>query len=196
MREKILLIGGGGHCKSCIDVIELEGNFEIVGIIDRKELIGQKLLGYQIIGCDDDLSSFLHVRNALVTIGQIESPQKRIRVFDLINSIGFNSPIIVSPLAYLSKYAEIGKGSIIMHNALVNAGAKIGANCIINSKALVEHDAVIEDHCHIATAAVINGGVKVRKGTFWGSGAVGKQNVETAESSFIKANSIFRGSEK
>ncbi|MCK4874736.1 MAG: acetyltransferase, partial [Sulfurimonas sp.] len=55
MKKKILLIGGGGHCHSVIDVIELENKCTIVGIIDKKEFIGQDVLGYKIIGCDDDL---------------------------------------------------------------------------------------------------------------------------------------------
>ncbi len=30
-------MGGGGHCKSCIDVIEQEGKYKIAGIVDAKE---------------------------------------------------------------------------------------------------------------------------------------------------------------
>ena len=54
-KENILLIGGGGHCHSVIDVIELENKYEIAGIIDKKELIGTKVLGYEVIACDDNL---------------------------------------------------------------------------------------------------------------------------------------------
>jgi hypothetical protein len=53
--NKILLIGGDGHCKSCIDVIEQEGRWKIGGIIDVKDKVGTKDCGYEIIGTDDDL---------------------------------------------------------------------------------------------------------------------------------------------
>ena len=53
--QKIILIGGGGHCKSCIDVIEAEGKYDIAGILDMPEFVGEKILGYSIIGTDDDL---------------------------------------------------------------------------------------------------------------------------------------------
>ena len=53
--KEIILVGGGGHCKSVIDVIEQEAKYKIAGIIDKKELIGSNVLGYKIIGCDDDL---------------------------------------------------------------------------------------------------------------------------------------------
>ena len=61
MREKIVLIGGGGHCKSVIDVVEQENKYEIIGIIDTKENIGKRVLGYQVIGCDDDLSEVFKI---------------------------------------------------------------------------------------------------------------------------------------
>ena len=48
MKKEILLIGGGGHCKSCIDIIEQDESFKIIGIIDRKKLIGKSILGYKI----------------------------------------------------------------------------------------------------------------------------------------------------
>jgi len=38
INDKILLIGGGGHCKSCIDVIEQECKFQIAGIADLGEI--------------------------------------------------------------------------------------------------------------------------------------------------------------
>ncbi|MDK9694251.1 MAG: acetyltransferase, partial [Sulfurimonas sp.] len=45
MKEEIILIGGGGHCKSVIDVIEQQNSFVIAGIVDKKELVGTKVLG-------------------------------------------------------------------------------------------------------------------------------------------------------
>jgi FlaA1/EpsC-like NDP-sugar epimerase len=43
-KEKIILVGGGGHCRSVIDVIETENRYEIVGILDKPELVGQTFL--------------------------------------------------------------------------------------------------------------------------------------------------------
>ena len=54
MKEKIILVGGGGHCKSCIDVIEQEGAYQIAGVVDVPEKLHQKILGYEIIATDDD----------------------------------------------------------------------------------------------------------------------------------------------
>ena len=186
MKEKIILIGGGGHCKSCIDVIEQEGKFQIAGIVDLPKKLHEKILGYEIIAADEDLPLLVkEYSNFLITIGQIRSEQKRTALFNGLKKIGARFPVIFSPLSYVSKYSTVAEGTIIMHHAIVNAGADIGKNCVINTKALIEHDAVIEDYCHIATAAIVNGGVKIKSGTFFGSNAVTKGYIVVGEKSFI-----------
>jgi sugar O-acyltransferase (sialic acid O-acetyltransferase NeuD family) len=189
--EKIILIGGGGHCKSCIDVIEQEGRFEIAGIIDKAELIGTKVLGYEVIGSDDDLNRFSQTyKFALIAVGQIQSSKVRIKLFKLLKDIGFELPVVISPKAYISRHAKVEEGTIVMHDVFINADARIGKNCIINTKALIEHDAVVEDNCHISTGAIINGGTVVRSHMFYGSNATSKEYVEV--SSFVKAGSVVK----
>ncbi|WP_141048482.1 NeuD/PglB/VioB family sugar acetyltransferase [Aliarcobacter cryaerophilus] len=191
MKEKIVLIGGGGHCHSVIDVIEQTNKYEIIGIVDTKDNIGKKVLDYKIIACDDDLKTIFETcKNAVITIGYIKTNELRKKLFEKLINIGFNFPTIISPLAYVSKHSFIDEGTVIMHHALVNANAKIGKNCIINTKALIEHDAIIEDNCHISTASIINGGVIVKENSFVGSNATSKQYTEIA--GFVKAGSLVK----
>jgi len=191
MKKEILLIGGGGHCKSVIDVIEQENKFKIAGIVDKKELIGSDVLGYKVIGCDDNLENlFEKYKYAIVTIGQIKSSALRVKLFNILKEIGYELPVVISPLAYVSKHSIIKEGTIIMHNVLINACVKIGKNCIINTKALVEHDSTVENNCHISTAAVINGGATVRENTFFGSNATSKEYIEINQ--FVKAGSLVK----
>lgn len=192
--EKLILVGGGGHCKSCIDVIEQEDQYKIAGILDQEELIGQKVLGYDIIGSDNCMEKYASKGYVfLITVGQIRSSSLRKELFAKLQACNGEIATIISPRAYVSKHASIGKGTIVMHDALVNADASIGKNCIINSKALIEHDTIIEDFCHISTAAVVNGGTVVKEGSFLGSNAVSKEYVETSIDDFIKAGTIFKG---
>ena len=189
--NSIILIGGGGHCKSVIDVIEQEGQFEIAGIVDKPEFLGSDILGYSVIGNDSDLGNLAKkYQYALITVVQIKSPLLRIKLFELAEKSGFTLPSIISPRAYISKHAMVGKGVVIMHDVLINANAKIGDNCIINSKVLIEHDCSISKHCHISTNATINGGVTVKPGCFIGSGAITKESIIIAKNSFIKAGSL------
>ena len=191
--DKILLLGAGGHARSCIDVLEEENQFEIAGLIEKGESITNESLGYPVIGTDDDLKVLRQqYKNALITVGQIKSPKIRIKLYQLLKELDFTLPVIVSPHAYVSKHAQIGEGSIIMHGVIINANAKIGNNCIINNRALIEHDAVIGDHCHIATGAIINGEVSVGNETFIGSGAVTKQAISIGKNCVIGAGVVLK----
>ena len=191
--DKILLIGAGGHARSCIDVLEDENQFEIAGLIEKGESMFNESLGYPVIGTDDDLKVLRQqYKNALITVGQIKSPKNRIKLYQLLKELDFTLPVIVSSRAYVSKHSQIGEGSIIMHGVIVNANAKIGNNCIVNNRALIEHDAVIGDHCHIATGAIINGEVSVENETFIGSGAVIKQAISVGKNCVIGAGVVLK----
>lgn len=191
-KTPIVLLGGGGHCKSCIDVIEQTGHYEILGILDPHLKIGDRVLQYEIIGTDDIIPELIKsVRYYFITVGQIKSPERRVALYTLIKSLKGELPVIVSPSAYVSRHSHIGEGTIIMHHVVVNAGSTIGTNCIINTKALIEHDASVGDHCHISTGAIINGGCRVGNYSFIGSGAVAVHETNIPERSFIRANALF-----
>lgn len=191
--KDIVLIGGGGHCEAIIDVIEQEKKFSILGIIDKPELLGNNILGYQIIGSDIELKKIRKVcDNALITVGQIKSPTPRIELYEKLKSLEFNLPTVISPRAYFSKHSNIGTGSIVMHDAIVNANVTIGDNCIINTKSLIEHGSIIGNHCHISTNAVINGDVTLDDGSFIGSGVITKEGIRIDSNFFAKAGSIIK----
>lgn len=194
-KPKIILVGAGGHCRSCIDVIEQEDKFSIAGIVDRPGSVQSgQVFGYPILGSDDDLPKLRQrFDHALITVGQIASPANRKKLFDLLSSFEFHFPVIASPLAYISRHATVSPGTIIMHHAIINAGARVGHNVIINTKALIEHDASIGAHCHVATGAIVNGGVTVGEGSFLGSQSCTVQSTVLAESSFAKALSLTSG---
>jgi sugar O-acyltransferase (sialic acid O-acetyltransferase NeuD family) len=178
----LLLVGAGGHAVACIDVIEREGRFDIGGLVASAQEVGKDVLGYKVIGTDADLRA-LHARfkHAFIVVGQIKSAQPRVHLFGELEASGYELPAIISPRAYVSSHAMVGRGTIVMHGAIVNAGARIGDNCIINSNALVEHDAIVGDHCHVSTAVSINGGTRVGSQTFLGSGCVLREGITVGE---------------
>lgn len=185
-RPAIIMVGSGGHARACIDVIEAEGRFRVAGLIGLSHEVGLENMGYPVLGTDNDLPGLVkEVQSALVTVGQIETPQPRMRLFRQLLELGYELPTIVSPNARISRHAMLAGGTIIMHGVLINAGARIGRNCIINSGATIEHDACISDHCHVSTAVTINGGVGVGEGSFIGSGSVVREGVRIGEGCIV-----------
>jgi len=188
---ELILIGGGGHCRSCIDVIEAEGKYKIAGIVDRPGGNSNPVLGYKVLGDDDDLDElFKKYPFALITVGQIKNSDLRVQLYMKTQKIGFELPTVISPRAYVSSYASLGAGTIVMHDALVNAGTKVGSNCILNTKSLVEHDAIVEDHCHVSTGSIVNGGAIVRSRTFVGSNAMLRENIEIGGKNIIQGGAV------
>lgn len=190
-RKSIVLIGGGGHCKSVIDVIEAKGGYAIVGILDGASKKGDEILGYPVIGTDDDIPALAKAKNEFfITVGQIESSHVRKRLYESVKAFGGNLPVFVSPLARISPHAKLGEGTIVHHFAAVNADAEIGVNCIINTGAIIEHDCVIGDHCHISTRAVVNGHVHIHSDTFVGSASMLIQGLSVGRGVIIGAGSV------
>ena len=202
--KSILLIGNGGHCKSCIEIIESTKNFKIKGIITQSKEKSESFMNYKIIGNDENINEcFDKDDSALICVGQIKSPDVRIKLFNVLVKNKISLAKVTSSYSIISKYSSIGSGSIIMHNAIINAGAKVGLNCIINTNSLIEHDSEIGNHCHISTGAIINGNTTIGDECFIGSGSIVKEGVEIGERVIISAgqivmkdipsNTIFKG---
>jgi len=187
--KNLILVGGGGHCKSVIDVAENAG-YTIKGILDMPEKVGEKILGFPIIGIDECIPDFIHDFLFLVTVGFIKDASLRINLHQKILNAGGKLATVIAHSAQVSKYATIGEGTVVMHHAMINAGAVIGKGCIINTFADIEHDVVIEDYCHISTGAIVNGNCKIGYGTFIGSQSVIVNNVEITEGCVIGAGSV------
>ena len=178
----IVLVGGGGHCKSVIDAVESAG-YTILGILDMPEYVGSSVLGYPVVGTDEDLVRYVDKALFLVTVGHIK---------ERILSVGGCLATVVASTARVSRYASIGEGSVVLHHAMVNADAHIGKGCIINTFANIEHDAVIGDFCHISTGAMVNGNCAVGRGVFLGSQSVMVNGVGIMDSCVIAAGSVVR----
>ena len=190
----LILIGGGGHCHACIDVLEQEGRFQIAGIVERNGGPREAVLGYPVLGADEDLAQLKEKYEfVLVTVGQIKSAIPRKLLYEKLITLGFQLPVILSPRSYVSPHARVGSGTIVMHDVLVNAGAHVGENCILNSKSLIEHDAVIGDHCHISTGSILNGEAQIGHESFVGSGAVVREGVRIGARSLIAGGARVMG---
>lgn len=191
MKKKLILIGGGGHCRACIDVIEQIQEFDIFGILENDDLIGQNVLGYPVIGTDEDVPKYVRLGYSfLVGVGQIKSAEIRKKIFEFLKKNKANIVTIVSPSAYISKHAEIGEGTIVMSNVNVNAGVKIGSNVILNTGATIEHDTTIGSHVHVSTHAVINGDCNIEDEVFIGSNATISNQINIAKSGVIGAGAV------
>ena len=168
--KPLILVGGGGHCKSVIEAAESAG-YSILGVLDMPEEVGKKILSTKVIGTDDDIPAYVDQAEFVITVGFIKNPATRIKLYNKVKEAGGKLATIIASTAYVSKYAEIGEGTVVLHQAFVNAGAKVGCNVILNTATNIEHDAVIGDHSHIGAGSLVRKSIK-EKGIYSGNPAI------------------------
>jgi len=192
MNKKLLLIGGGGHCKSVIDCLLQTNQYKEIAIIDKNENIGKLISEIPIIGCDDDLSKLYEngYDFAFVTLGSIGDVSLRIKLYNLLEEIGFEIPNIIDSSAIISKHVKMGKGVFVGKNAVINACALIGNGSIINTSSTIEHDCIIGEFTHIAPGSVLCGEVKIGENSHIGARSVIKQQVNIGKNTTIGIGSV------
>jgi sugar O-acyltransferase (sialic acid O-acetyltransferase NeuD family) len=193
MKKDLIIVGAGGHALSCIDVIEQQRKFSIAGLVGLENEIGSIVNGYKVIATDSELPELAKIYpSALISVGQIKNVGVRITLFQKCAQAGFSMATVISPTAYVSPYAQIGEGSIIMHGAIINSSAKIGNNCIINSRSLIEHGSIVGDNTHISTGVIVNGDVTIGANCFIGSGSIVKESISIGSECLIGMGQIIR----
>ena len=192
LKKNIVLVGGGGHCISVIDIIENGNEFNILGILDSN-VSENNILGYKVLGGDNLIPKLVNENTYfLITVGQIKSSSIRKNIAKNLTENNAKLATVISSLAYVSKHADIEEGTIIMNHAVVNPKSKIGKNCIINTKANIEHGVSIGEFCHISTCAVVNGDSVIGRGTFIGSNATISNGISIRENSIISAGKFIK----
>ena len=191
-KKKIILIGGGGHCKVVISILKKLDNFEIAGIADNYK--AETLIsGIKIMGTDDDLKDIYKngIHYALITVGSIKDNTKRYRLFNMAREIGYKFPVIISPEAIVDESVKIDEDTVVMPGSIINIDSFIGKNCIINTGAIIEHDCEIGDYCHIAPGVHISGAVNIGELSFIGIGATIIQGIKIGKNVTIGAGSVI-----
>lgn len=187
----LLLIGGGGHCHSVIESIERGDLHTIAAISDIPSKKGTRVLDYLINLSDEEIPQFkLPDLQYLITIGQIKTPEHRIKMYEFLKINNLPLAKVFDPNAVISKRSNIGEGTVVLRNCFINTGVSIGVNCILNTGAMVEHDSRIGNHTHISTGAIINGDCIIGDNCFIGSGAIVSNGLSVCSNVLVGAGSV------
>lgn len=190
---QVIGLGAGGHAKVVIEILQLVGGYELVGLLDlRQDLWGVDVLGVPVLK-DDSLLPELYaqgVRHAFIGLGTSGDTRPRKRLYTQVRRQGFQIVPAIHPQAAIAPSAKIGHGPTIMAGAIVNAAARLGDSVIVNSGAIIEHDCVIGDHVHVATGAMLAGNVHVGQGTHIGLGASVRQGIRVGCQAVVGAGAV------
>jgi sugar O-acyltransferase (sialic acid O-acetyltransferase NeuD family) len=190
-KEKIVLLGGGGHCASVIDsILEKDIYSEIVVLDNDNSLFLPG--GIHVIGNDEELPLLYQegFHHAFITVGSIGDCSVRKKLFQKIEDIGFFIPNIIDKSATVSKWSNLGRGIYVGKMAVINSKVEIDNCAIINTGAILEHDCKIGEFVHVSTGAKLCGGVEVGCETHVGAGTVIKEYTKVGAHCLIGAGSV------
>ena len=160
---RIVVVGCSGHARVVVDILEEQNRSQIVGLLDTYKVPGSELLGYKLLGTDDDLPALVAANicdNAIVAIGDNWARSRMVqRLRQLAPEIGFVAAI--HPSARIARDVSIGSGTVIMAGTIVNPGCRIGEFCVLNTGSSLDHDSTMEPFSSLAPRAVTGGGVRI-----------------------------------
>ena len=180
--NRLIIIGAGGHGKVIADNALKNGYKDICFIDDHAK---GETMGFPIVGTSEDIELFNDGNtDFIIGIGN-NDVRKTIAKTYKVNWVS-----IVHPSAQIAFNAEIGKGTVVMANAVINACATVGEHCIINTGAIIEHDNVIENYVHISPNAALGGTVRVGTTSHVGIGATVRNNIDICSDCTIGAGTV------
>ncbi len=189
MNKKLLLIGGGGHCRSVLSSVLSLNKYEEIGIVDYADA---SVLGVPVVGRDEDLPALNKAgwTDAFITVGSIGDTSLRQRLYQMVTDNGFTVPAIIDAAAIIAQDAKVAAGSYIGKGVILNSGSCIGKCAIINTGAIIEHDCLVGDFVHISPGTVLCGQVSIGNHSHIGAGSVVRQQIEIGKDVLVGAGSV------
>lgn len=164
MNEKVVIIGASGHGKVIADII-LKCGDSVVGFLDDNPDLESEFVGFPVLGKVSAVSDYQEYK-FVIAIGNADIRERIANELDVVWYTAIHPTAVISSIG-----VEIGEGTVVMANAVINSDAKIGEHCIINTGAIVEHDNSIENYVHISVGAKLAGSVTIGRKSWIGMGA-------------------------
>ena len=184
--KKVILVGGGGHALSLLEMIPNHDFF--LGYCDCKET---PVMPLQYLGTDEEVlakyaPSDYEVLHAVVYTIDVNLHLRA----KLINKFkDYKGATIIADTAIITNNSIIGEGTAVMHKAVVNR-AVIGRHSIVNTGVIVEHGVSIGDNVFLGTSSVVCGDTKIGNNVFIGAGSIIRDGITICEGAIVGMGSV------
>jgi acetyltransferase EpsM len=180
----ILVLGGGGHCKSVVGGL-LASGLHVAGVLaDSPQSWGKEIQGVSILGPFSDLVRYPNC-SAVIALG--DNADRRL-VAERFPDAHWAS--VCYPQVYINPTARIGAGTVVLSGAAVGPDVIIGTHAIVSANTSVGHDTILEDYAHLAPAAQVGGGARVGRGAMLGMGSIVCPKIKIGEWAVLGAGAV------
>ena len=187
----IIGLGAGGHGQVVLELVLASGRFAFAGFLDPDPAAGRGA-EFTVLGGDEKMEA-LHasgIKTAFNGVGGFGDGAAHRRVYEKAVALGFEFPWVAHPSAVVSPSAQLGFGTVVCAQAVVNTGARLGENVIVNTAASVDHHCVVGGHVHLAPGVRLAGGVHIGEGAQLGMGTVVREGVRVGARAVVGAGAV------
>ena len=152
--NSLVLYGAGGHAKVIYDII-LSNDMLLEYLVDDNPPADF----FHHLEIYKPTEELLRKHKVIVAVGDANAREK---IVNKLHGI-CDFETLIHRSAFVSRFSELGDGTVVMPQVCVNAEVKIGNHCIINTASVIEHDCVIEDFVHISPTVTLAGNITIKK---------------------------------
>lgn len=183
--KKLLIVGAGGHGRCCLDIAK--ESYEDISFVD--DHIEGMICHHPVVGKLENIKEqYQEYQDIFIAIGD---NHLRKQISEQAEKIGYSVVTLISIRASVSNYAEVGSGSVIFPEAVIESGAKITKGSIIAAGSIVNHDVEIKDFCLINTGSIIRPNSIVGECSRIDSRCLIKAGTEIPENAHIKDGEVY-----
>lgn len=175
----LILFGGGGHCKSLIDLVRAQKRYAIAGVVDDRLPAGSMVLDVPVLGGRDVLPRLREqgIDLAVNAVGGIGNAPGRQAIFDLLAGAGFHFPSVVHPSAVIEPSVTLEDGVQVLALSYISSDSTVGFGTLINAGVIVSHDCHLGRVVNLSPGALLAGGVRIHDLAQIGMGATINLNI-------------------
>jgi len=186
----LLIIGGGGHGKVVADAAMSSGWSRVAFLDDRGQALGSPA-GLPILGAVSELQA--HAGKFSAAVVALGDGRRRLLLQAECLAAGLEVVSIIHPTAFVSRFASLAPGCVVLAQAAINVDSRLGRGCIVNTGATVDHDCVLGEGVHICPGAHLAGSVHVGNYTWVGIGASVREGVAIGPGATVGAGAVVVG---
>lgn len=191
-KEKVVLLGSGGHAKVVLDILEEMDNYEIIGVTTHEKGNKDNFRGYPILGNDEVLQDLINqgLRHVAIGVGGFIDNALRRKIFSKVKMLGFMVVSPIHPSAVISKSVLLGEGNVIFPGVVINTDVHIENNVIIATGATIDHESIIEDHVLISAGVAVGANCLIQEGALLALGSKIISGLKVGQNAFVAAGAV------
>lgn len=192
MKEKVVLIGNGGHAKVILDILEAVGQYQVIGVTTAKVDSQDSFCGYPVLGGDGILPGLIKqgVKKAVIGVGGFRDNSLRTKVYERVKAAGFELVSAIHPSAIISKTVVLGEANVIFPGVVINSHVRIGHNVIIATGSTIDHDVLIEDHVLVSAGVTVGANITIKEGALLALGSKVVSDIRIGRGALVAAGAV------